>query len=374
MKFTQEFTDREAVQTTASLLQREVQHDRTYHFMEFCGGHTHVLFRYGLLDFIPKNIEMIHGPGCPVCVLPMSRIDGVLNLLTQHPEVYLFTYADLIRVPGSSGKSLMKAKAEGARVKMTYSATEALRFAQENPDKEVVFLAVGFETTTPPTAQVLLKASEWKLKNFSVCCYHVLTPPAIFHILGSSHRGEISVSLDGIVGPGHVSTITGSKIYESVVREHHKPLVISGFYPLDMLQSIILLVRQVHQKQAILENQYKRTVTHEGNLKAQQMIQRVFKIRDTFEWRGLGIIPQSALAIQETFAEYDAEKRFQIEPNLDAKDHPLCECGDILKGIKSPRDCKIFGKLCTPENPIGACMVSSEGACAAYYTYGQIRA
>ncbi|MEK7485174.1 MAG: hydrogenase formation protein HypD [Planctomycetota bacterium] len=374
MKFTQEFTDREAVQQTANFLHKEVDSSRTYHFMEFCGGHTHVLFRYGLLDLIPKNIKMIHGPGCPVCVLPMSRIDGILKLLTQHPEVYLFTYADLIRVPGSSGKNLMKAKAEGSKIKMTYSATEALMFAKQNPDKQVVFLAVGFETTTPPTAQVILKAKEWDLKNFSVCCYHVLTPPAIFHILGSSERGEEHVSLDGIVGPGHVSTITGSKIYEEVVREYQQPLVISGFYPLDMLQSLILLVRQVNENEAFLENQYARTVTREGNFKAQRMIESVLKIRESFEWRGLGSIPKSALCIREEFADYDAEKRFQIEPNLEAKDHPLCICGDILKGVKSPRDCKIFGKLCTPENPIGACMVSSEGACAAYYTYGQTRA
>lgn len=373
IKYVEEFSDHALVQQASQILAEEVQSHRMYRFMEFCGGHTHVLFRYGVLDLLPKNIQMIHGPGCPVCVIPMSRLDGIFHFLKQHPEVVLFTYADLMRVPGSHKQSLMKAKAQGAKVKMTYSALDALDFAKNNPNQEVVFLAVGFETTTPPTAQVLLKAAEWGLKNFSVCCYHVLTPPAIQHILGAIQESE-NVPLDGVVGPGHVSMISGSAIYEPLVAQYRIPMVISGFYPLDMLHSLIFLVRQANANQAQVENQYERAVSRLGNSKAQKMIQQVLEIRPSFEWRGLGIIPHSALQIRPSYAEYDAEKRFEIVPNMEAKDHPLCECGAILQGKKSPKDCKIFGKLCTPENPLGACMVSSEGACAAYYTYGQDRA
>lgn len=371
---THDFTKKESIHKAIQLLNQSLSPEKNYRFMEFCGGHTHVLFRYALLDLLPPNIEMVHGPGCPVCVLPMTRIHGVLNLLKRYPSLYLFTYGDVLRVPGSDGTNLMKAKAQGANIQILYSPTSALRFAQENPEKEVVFLAVGFETTTPPTAQVLCEAAEQGLKNFSVLCYHVQTPPAIESILESIRTDKKAFPLDGILGPGHVSSITGSRIYEPLVAKYQIPLVISGFYPLDLVHSLILLVQQVHSQNPQVQNQYSRTVSVDGNLKAQKKMNEVFILRDSFEWRGLGSIPLSALQIRNTFSEYDAEKRYTVEPDFQAKDHPLCECGAILKGIKSPRDCRIFAKLCTPENPLGACMVSSEGACAAYYIYGKERA
>jgi hydrogenase expression/formation protein HypD len=263
--------------------------------------------------------------------------------------------------------SLLKAKAGGADVRMIYSSADALKIAQENPDKQVVFFAIGFETTTPPTAVVILQAATMGLANFSVFSNHVLTPAAISAIMGS---GEARV--DGIVGPAHVSTVIGSRPYEPFAEQYHMPVVIAGFEPLDVMQAILMLVRQLNEGRAEVENEFTRAVTREGNLKAQSLVAEVFEVRKTFEWRGLGWVPDSGLQIREKYADYDAEKRFEL-PYQSVDDHPACECSAIIRGVKKPLDCKVFGTVCTPDNPIGSCMVSSEGACAAYYTYGRYK-
>ena len=364
MKYIDEFRDGALARKLAADIRREVQPDRIYGLMEFCGGHTHAIFRYGVQGLLPDNINMIHGPGCPVCVLPTGRVDSAIEL-AHRPDVILCTYGDMLRVPGSNRVSLLKAKAGGADVRMIYSSADALKIAQENPGKEVVFFAIGFETTTPPTAVAILRAGELGLKNFSVFSNHVLTPAAITAIMGS---GEAKV--DGVVGPAHVSTVIGSRPYEPFAAQYHMPVVIAGFEPLDVMQAILMLVRQLNEGRAEVENEFTRTVARDGNLKAQGLVAEVFELRKTFEWRGLGWVPDSGLQIWEKYAAYDAEKRFALPYQLVA-DHPACECSAIIRGVKKPLDCKVFGTVCTPDNPIGSCMVSSEGACAAYYTYGR---
>jgi hydrogenase expression/formation protein HypD len=335
--------------------------------MEFCGGHTHAISRYGLSDLLPPAVRMIHGPGCPVCVLPIGRIDHAIKLALEH-EVTLSTYGDCLRVPASGGLSLLKAKARGADVRMVYSTIDALKLAQDHPEKQVVFFAIGFETTTPPTAVVLKQARALGLGNFSVICNHVLTPAAMHAIL-ANRGGE---KLDGFVGPAHVSTVIGSRPYEPFAHDYGKPVVIAGFEPLDVMQAILMLVRQVNQGRAEVENEFTRAVTRDGNRKAQTLVEEVFELRDEFEWRGLGTIPHSALKLRPAFAEFDAELRFGLEYRS-VPDHKACECGAILRGEKRPQECRIFGTVCTPENPVGSCMVSSEGACAAHYTYGRFK-
>jgi hydrogenase expression/formation protein HypD len=367
MKYIEEFRDPTLARNLAASIKAEADPARTYRFMEFCGGHTHAIARYGVEDLLPKNIKMIHGPGCPVCVLPIGRVDAAIALATQH-DVILTTYADLMRVPGSRYDSLIKAKARGADIRMIYSVTDALRIAAENPDRQVVFFAIGFETTTPPTAVALKQAAARGLKNFSVHCNHVLTPAAMRAILagGASHR------LDGFVGPSHVSAVIGMQPYYEFTRDHGKPVVIAGFEPLDVMQAILQLVRQVNEGRTEVENEYTRAVTPDGNLAAQALTDEVFEIRDSFEWRGLGWVPDSALQIRDSFAAYDAEKRFALELRV-GSENKACACGDILRGEKVPTQCKLYGDPCTPENPLGACMVSSEGACAAEWTYGRFR-
>jgi hydrogenase expression/formation protein HypD len=338
--------------------------------MEFCGGHTHAISRYGIGDLLPDNVRMIHGPGCPVCVLPIGRIDMAISLALDH-GVIICTYGDCLRVPASEGLSLTKAKARGGDVRMVYSVADALTLARRNPEREVVFLAIGFETTTPPTAVALRQAAAEKLMNFSVLCCHVLTPSAISTILESPEvRQWGTVQLDGFIGPAHVSTIIGSRPYEFFAEEYRKPVVIAGFEPLDVMQSILMLVRQVNEGRAEVENEFTRAVTRDGNLKAQNLVAEVFELRRSFEWRGLNVVPYSGLKIRPAFAAWDAERKFPLEYRA-VPDHKACECGAILRGVKHPRDCKLFATVCTPENPIGSCMVSSEGGCAAYYTYGR---
>jgi hydrogenase expression/formation protein HypD len=338
--------------------------------MEFCGGHTHAIYRYGLPDLLPANVQMIHGPGCPVCVLPIGRLDLAIRIARQ-PDTILTSYADMLRVPGSRKMSLMRAKAEGADVRMVYSATDALAIARENPQQQVVFFAIGFETTTPPTAVAVLQAQREGLGNFSVYCNHVLTPPALVHLLESHNPADaVPVALDGFVGPAHVSVVIGTGAYQAFAEHYRKPVVISGFEPLDVLQSILMLVRQLNDGRAQIENQYSRAVTEAGNLKAQHLVGQVLEVRDSFEWRGLGEVPYSALKLRAEYAAFDAEQRFGLKV-IAARENAACECPAILRGAKRPTDCKVFGTLCTPENPIGSCMVSSEGACAAYYTYGR---
>ncbi|OQK15417.1 hydrogenase formation protein HupD [Methyloprofundus sedimenti] len=367
MKYIDEFREHSLAQQLANAIKQEADNNRTYRLMEFCGGHTHAIFRYGIQDLLPDNVEFIHGPGCPVCVLPMGRIDNAIELVEQH-DVILCIYADLLRVPASLGKSLLKAKASGGDIRMIYSTQDALKIARDNPNREVVFFAIGFETTTPPTAVAIKQASEQGLKNFSIFCNHVLTPSAMQAILDAPEP----VSIDGFLGPSHVSTIIGSQAYEIFAQHYLKPIVIAGFEPLDVMQSSLMLIRQLNTSRHQVENEYTRAVTRTGNVKAQSLMNEVFCLRDEFEWRGLGLIPKSALKLRANYAQFDAELRFQL-PAIKASDVKGCECPAILRGAKRPVDCKLLGTVCTPENPMGSCMVSSEGACAAYWSYGRLR-
>ncbi len=372
MKYIDEFRDGELARNIATNIAREAQPGRSYRLMEFCGGHTHAISRYGLTDLLPDNVRMIHGPGCPVCVLPIGRVDQAIRLAQEH-GVILCTYADTMRVPASHNLSLQKARARGADIRMVYSTQDALQVARDNPSREVVFLAIGFETTTPPTAVAIQQAAAEGLQNFSILCDHVLTPAAMHAILaveGLEHGN--SVPLDGFVGPAHVSTVIGSRPYEPFADDYGKPVVIAGFEPLDVMQAILMLIRQVNDGRAAVENEFTRAVTREGNLKAQGIVAGVFELRSSFEWRGLGSVPDSALQLRPEFHAFDAERKFDLA-YLAVPDNKACECGAILRGEKRPQDCRIFGTACTPENPVGSCMVSSEGACAAHYTYGRFR-
>jgi hydrogenase expression/formation protein HypD len=384
MKYIDEYRDGDLARRLAERIAAEADAGRRYSFMEFCGGHTHAIARYGIADLLPPQLRMIHGPGCPVCVLPIGRIDQAIGLALD-AQAIVCTYGDTMRVPasprrgpdGAPGRgeslSLMKAKALGGDIRMVYSAADALAIARQHPEREVVFFAIGFETTTPPTAVVIRQAQAEGLKNFSVLACHVLTPSAITHILESAEvRQYGTVPIDGFVGPAHVSIVIGSAPYAHFAEEYRKPVVIAGFEPLDVMQAILMLVRQVNEGRAEVENQFKRAVTPEGNLAAQRLVAEVFELRERFEWRGLGEVPYSALKIRPAYAAFDAERRFALHYQGVA-DHRQCECGAILRGVKRPTDCKLFGTVCTPDNPMGSCMVSSEGACAAHYSYGRFR-
>ena len=372
MKYLDEFRDGPLARRIGDRIRAEADPARPYRFMEFCGGHTHAIARYGIAGLLPAQVKMIHGPGCPVCVLPIGRIDQAINLALQR-GVTLCTYGDTMRVPASESLSLMRAKARGADIRMVYSAADALKLAIDQPQREVVFFAIGFETTTPPTALVLKKAASLGLKNFSVLCCHVLTPPAIGHILEAERLDPGSAPpLQGFVGPAHVSIVIGSAPYGPFVARYRKPVAIAGFEPLDVMQAILMLVRQVNEGRAELENEFSRAVTAEGNRAAQAVTAEVLELRPSFEWRGLGEVPLSALGIREAYAAWDAERRYELSYRPVA-DHRQCECGPILRGVKEPAECRLFGTVCTPENPIGSCMVSSEGACAAFYSYGRHR-
>lgn len=373
MKYIEEFRDGAVAQALGQKIAREVVAGRRYSFMEFCGGHTHAISRYGLSDLLPPSVRMVHGPGCPVCVLPIGRVDLAIDLALRQ-GVILCTYGDTLRVPASNNLSLLKAKALGGDIRMVYSTLDALQIARDNPQREVVFFAIGFETTTPPTALALQQAQLEPIQNFSVLCCHVLTPSAITTILESPEvRQWGSVPIDGFIGPAHVSTVIGSRPYEHFSQEYRKPVVIAGFEPLDVMQAIWMLVRQVNEGRAEVENEFSRAVSREGNLKAQDRVAEVFELRREFEWRGLGLVPYSALKIREKYLAFDAELRFKLDYRS-VPDNKACECGAILRGVKRPQDCKIFGTVCTPENPVGSCMVSSEGACAAHYSYGRYQA
>ena len=372
MKYIDEFRSRELAQTLAGAIAREADHDREYRLMEFCGGHTHAIFRYGVQELMPDNVTFVHGPGCPVCVLPIGRIDQAIALVEQH-DVILCTYGDMLRVPASGRNSLLKVKAAGGDVRMVWSTQDALKIARENPDRQVVFFAIGFETTTPPTAVAIKQAKAERLNNFSVFCNHVLTPAAIQNILESPDVRELErVAIDGFLGPSHVSSIIGTRPYEFFAEEYQKPVVIAGFEPLDVMQSALMLIRQLNEGRAEVENEYTRVVTREGNTKAQSLVAEVLELRRSFEWRGLGEVPYSALRIKAPWREFNAENRFDVTP-AQGRDVKGCECPRILRGVKKPTDCKLFGTVCTPENPMGSCMVSSEGACAAYWSYGRFR-
>ncbi|MBE0622125.1 MAG: hydrogenase formation protein HypD [Burkholderiales bacterium] len=373
MKHADEYRDPALALLLADKIARAAYARPQYRLMEFCGGHTHAISRYGIADLLPANVNMIHGPGCPVCVLPIGRIDNAIELVLQHP-LTLCTYADTLRVPASDRLSLMQAKARGADVRMVYSAADALRLAQEDPAREIVFFAIGFETTAPSTALAIRAADRLRLPNFSVFCNHVLTPPAMSAILGSTQaQGSGGAGIDGVVGPGHVSCVIGSRAYEPVAEEYCRPVVIAGFEPLDLMQTVLMLIHQINRNRHEVENEYTRAVTREGNAMAQELMEEVFVLRDSFEWRGLGEIADSAYGIRQKYARFDAERRYGIARRR-ASDNKACECGAILRGEKKPADCRVFGTACTPDNPLGACMVSSEGACAAHYSYGRFRA
>jgi hydrogenase expression/formation protein HypD len=332
--------------------------------MEVCGGHTHTIFKYGIEDLLPDNIEMIHGPGCPVCVIPLGRVDDAISI-AQQPGVIFTTFGDAMRVPGSR-TSLLDAKAHGADVRMVYSPLDALKIATRNPERHVVFLGLGFETTAPSTAMTVLQAAKDQVRNFSVFCNHITIIPALKAMLDSP-----DLQLNGFLGPGHVSTVIGTRCYEFVTRDYKKPLVVTGFEPLDVLQSVYMIVKQVVEGRSEVENQYARCVSQEGNQKALEAIFEVFEPREYFEWRGLGSIAHSGMKLRGKYAHFDAEQKFSV-PGLRIADPKACQCGEILKGVKKPWECKVFGTACTPETPIGSCMVSSEGACAAYYNFGRL--
>jgi hydrogenase expression/formation protein HypD len=364
------YRDAGRVRALLRLIEKEARslHRLPVRIMEFCGGHTHSIMKHGIDRLLEGIVKFVHGPGCPVCVMPTSRIDLALEI-AGIPGVILCSYGDLLRVPGSRRKSLIHLRAEGCDIRMVYSCLDTVEIALKNPHKEVVFFAIGFETTTPQTAVLIKKAKALGLKNLSVVCNHVITPAAIQHILNSPEIRDIGkVEIDAFIGPGHVSVIIGTRPYTYFAEDFLKPVVISGFEPADVLQSVLMILRQIKEGRAEVENQYGRFVTREGNLKAQRLVSEVFELRKEFEWRGLGTIPYSALRIRKEFGDLDAERRFQVslpEP----KEHPACICGKVIRGVALPTDCKLFGTVCTPSNPIGSCMVSSEGACAAYYRY-----
>ena len=361
MRYVDEFRDPELITKASDEIRRLADTGKHYRIMEVCGGHTHAIYRFGLKDVLPENIELIHGPGCPVCVLPMGRIDDGLAV-AKSADVIFAAFGDMMRVPGAHG-SPFEHKARGTDVRIVYSPADALQLARKNPEKHVMFFAIGFETTAPSTALTLMRAKAEDIRNFSVFCNHVTIIPAIRAILDSP-----DMRLDGFIGPGHVSTVIGCRPYEWIARNEGKPVVTSGFEPLDLLQSIVMLLRQLRAGEARVENQYKRVVPWEGNRAALKAMAEVFQLRPYFEWRGLGFISQSALKIRDEYASWDAEQRFPI-PNTRVTDPKAAQCGEVLKGVLKPAQCKLFGKECTPEHPIGALMVSTEGSCAAYYHY-----
>ena len=372
MRYIDEFRDRRLAHAVAAEIAAAVEPDRRYNLMEFCGGHTHAVSRYGIEELVPPAVRFIHGPGCPVCVLPIGRVDNAISLARQK-GVILCSYGDMLRVPGSNRVSLLQAKADGADIRMVYSTLDALDVARKNPNRTVIFFAIGFETTTPATAVAIQEARRDGLRNFKVFCNHVVTPAAIQCILDSPEVEDAdAVPIDGFIGPAHVSVIIGSRPYEYFAKEYRKPVVIAGFEPLDIMQSALMLIRQLNGGRHEVENQYTRAVVRDGNARAQQIVADVFELRRSFEWRGLGDLPHSALRIRDAYAEFDAEREFDV-PQTSVPDAKSCECGAIVRGLKHPRDCKLFGRACTPSHPIGSCMVSSEGACAAHYTYGRFR-
>ncbi len=363
MKYVDEYRDGELGRALAAEILTTVEPGRRYKVMEVCGGHTHTIYKYGVDDLLPENVEFVHGPGCPVCVIPMGRVDDGIAV-ARRPEVIFTCFGDMMRVPGGGG-TLLEAKAEGADIRMVYSPLDALRLARENPDREVVFFAIGFETTAPSTALTLLRAQREQVPNFFVFCNHVTIVPPLKALLESP-----DLRLDGFIGPGHVSTVVGARPFEFIPAEYGKPFVISGFEPLDLLQSVYMVLRQLAEGRLEVENQYTRVVPYDGNPQALAVMQEVFELRPTFEWRGLGFIPHSGLQLSPAFAEFDAELRYEV-PGVRVADPTACQCGEVLEGVIKPWECKVFGTACTPERPIGTCMVSSEGACAAYYNYGR---
>jgi len=368
MRYVDEFRDpdkaRALVQDIGRLVLRiPTARRRPLQVMEVCGGHTHTIFRYGIQQMLPDALEYVHGPGCPVCVLPMGRVDDCVAL-AERPEVIFTTFGDAIRVPGSR-KSLLKAKAEGADIRMVYSPLDALALARKNPEREVIFFGLGFETTMPSTAMTLIQARAQGARNFSLFCNHITIIPTMKAILDTP-----DLRLDGFVGPGHVSMVIGTRCYAFIARDFGKPITVAGFEPLDLLQATWMVLKQLAEGRCEVENQYGRVVSADGNKRALAAIAEVFEPREHFEWRGLGSIDHSGVRIRAEYAAFDAERKFGV-PNVRVTDPKSCQCGEVLKGIIKPHQCRVFGTACTPETPLGALMVSSEGACAAYHSYGR---
>jgi hydrogenase expression/formation protein HypD len=364
MKFVDEFRSGELAQKLAHELSSLVEPGRPVKIMEVCGGHTHTIYKHGIEALVPPEVDFVHGPGCPVCVIPMGRVDDAIAL-AERPDVIFTTFGDMMRVPGGRG-SLLEAKARGADVRMVYSPLDALDVARRNPDREVVFFAIGFETTAPATAVTLLRARADGVRNFSAFCNHVTIAPPLKAILDSP-----GLRLDAFIAPGHVSTVIGTRPFDFIVRDYGKPVVVTAFEPIDILHATVLLVRQLREGRCEVENQYTRVVRRDGNERALAALDETMELRDTFEWRGLGWIERSALKLRPAFAQWDAEARFEL-PGRRIEDPKACQCGEVLIGAIKPWECRVFGTACTPERPIGTCMVSSEGACAAFYNYGRL--
>ena len=369
-----DFRDGKTLQAYAKIIAEDAAKlGRTINIMEVCGGHTHSIMKYGIPQLMPENINFIHGPGCPVCIMPKERIDHAY-VLAQQPDVILVTLGDMIKVPGSNG-SLQDARAKGADVRFVYSPMECLKIAQQHPDKKVIFFAIGFETTTPMTAVLLDQVIKMGIDNILFHINHVTVPEVMVELIDSrdEHVDSYNNQIDAFLGPSHVSVIAGSKIYEKFPKEYGRPVVVSGFEPVDVMEGISMIVKQFVENRCELEVQYKRVVTREGNLNAQKLIDTYFDKVDLFRWRGLGNVPKSGLKLKDAYAKYDAEVRYkEVLPLAEIEDHKLCICGDILRGMAKPPECTIFGTACKPTTPIGSCMVSSEGACAAYYKYGNL--
>lgn len=363
MKYIDEYRDPETARVLLAEIDALAADQPHRKLMEVCGGHTHAIYRHGIESLLPEGVELVHGPGCPVCVIPMGRVDDAIAL-ARTPGVTLCCFGDMLRVPGGDS-TLQEAKASGADVRIVYSPLDALALAERAPDRQVVFLAVGFETTAPSTAATVLAARDRGVGNFSVFCNHVTIVPPLKAILDSP-----GLDLDGFLGPGHVSTVIGTDPYRFVPAQYRRPLVVAGFEPVDVLQGVAMLLRQLGGGRCEVENQYRRAVTGAGNRRGLELMREAFVLRPHFEWRGLGFIAQSALALAPGLADWDAEARFDV-PGLRVADPKACQCGEVLKGALRPWECKVFGTACTPESPIGTCMVSSEGACAAYYNYGR---
>ena len=360
MKYLDEYRSEELAQKVIGEIRRAVT--KPWVLMEVCGGQTHTIVKYGIDHMIPPEVELVHGPGCPVCVTSLEMIDKA-HAIARRPDVIFTSFGDMLRVPGSDS-DLLVLKSRGADIRVVYSPIDALKIARANPDKKVVFFAIGFETTAPGNAMAVFQARKQGIKNFSVLVSHVLVPPAIASILQSPFN-----RVQGFLGPGHVCTVMGYQEYEPIAERFHVPIVITGFEPLDILQGVLMTVQQLEQGKWDVENQYPRVVKREGNLMAQDLVNQVFEIGDR-KWRGVGSIPKSGYKLRYEFRDHDAERIFEVD-EIDTKEPEICISGLVLRGVKKPHDCPAFGTLCTPEHPLGATMVSAEGACAAYYAYGR---
>jgi hydrogenase expression/formation protein HypD len=365
VRFVDEFRSGELARGLAHEIAEATPPGRELALMEVCGGHTHAIYKHGIDELLPPSVRLVHGPGCPVCVIPLGRVDDAIALALE-PGVIFTCFGDMLRVPGSAG-SLLDARARGADVRMIYSPLDVLEIALENPEREVIFFAIGFETTAPSTAVTLQRAKAERIRNFSVFCNHVTIGPPLRAILDAPE-----LRLDGLIAPGHVSAVIGTRAYDFIAAEYGRPVVVSAFEPLDILQSVLMLVRQLAEGRAEVENQYTRVVRQDGNPRALAAIDETMELRDQMEWRGLGLIARSGLRLRDAYAEFDAERKHTL-PGRSVADPKACQCGQVLRGLIAPDECRVFGTGCTPEHPIGTCMVSAEGACSAFYTYGRRR-